>query len=80
MNKLRSFRAGLFSILLLAAVLVAGCGPSAEVGELQSESQTVEMEDGGPVRVEIDFGAGELEVSGGAEKLLEADLPITSPS
>lgn len=58
----------------LVFVLVAGCAPRFRVGELQSESQTVELGEAGPVRVEINFGAGNLEVTGGAEELLEADF------
>ena len=46
----------------------------ARVGALQTESQSVELEDAKSVRVEIDMGAGDLEVTGGAEKLLEADF------
>lgn len=74
MSKTRSSKANSVLFLLLAAVLAAGCSSRARVGDLQSESQTIEMQDGGPVRVEIDFGAGELKVSGGAEELLEADF------
>ena len=44
------------------------------MGALQTESQSVELGDAESVRVEIDFGAGDLEVTGGAEKLLEADF------
>jgi hypothetical protein len=44
------------------------------VGALQNESQSVELGDANSVSVEINFGAGDLEVTGGAEKLLEADF------
>jgi hypothetical protein len=44
------------------------------VGTLQSESQAVELGDAKSVRVEINLGAGDLEVTGGPEKLLEADF------
>jgi hypothetical protein len=64
----------LITIMLLGALLLAGCGSEARVGALQTESQSVELGDAESVRVEIDFGAGELEVTGGAEKLLEADF------
>ena len=58
----------------MAALFLAGCAPQFRVGELQSDSQTVELDDADAVRVEIVMGAGDLEVSGGAEELLEADF------
>ena len=60
--------------LVLFAALLASCRPEARVGALQTESQAIELGDARSVRVEIDFGAGDLEVTGGAEKLLEADF------
>jgi hypothetical protein len=60
--------------LVFLVDLLAGCAPRARVGELRSESQFVELGDAESVRVEINLGAGDLEVKGGAEKLLEADF------
>jgi hypothetical protein len=62
------------ALVLLGALLLTGCDARARVGELRTESQTVELGDAESVRVEINFGAGNLEVTGGAEKLLEADF------
>jgi len=62
------------AFVLLSAQLLAGCAPRARVGALQTESQSVELGDAESVRVEINFGAGDLKVTGGAEKLLEADF------
>src|SRR5512139_3579113 len=62
------------ALMVLGALLLAGCGSEARVGELQTGSQSVELGDASSARVEIDFGAGDLEVTGGAEKLLEADF------
>jgi hypothetical protein len=64
----------LIALVLFAALLLAGCGSWARVGELRSESQSVELGDARSVRVEITFGAGNLELTGGAAKLLEADF------
>jgi len=64
----------LITRVLFAAQLLAGCGSKARVGALQTESQSVELGDAKSVRVEIDMGAGNLQVTGGAEKLLEADF------
>jgi hypothetical protein len=64
----------LINLVLFAALLLAGCGSRARVGALRSESQSVELGDANSVRVEITFGAGNLELTGGAKKLLEADF------
>lgn len=60
--------------LALPGALLAGCAPQYRVGEMQSESQSVELGDAKAVRGEINFGAGDLEMTGGAEKLVEADF------
>ena len=62
------------ALVLLGALLIAGCGSMARIGPLRSESQSVELGDAGSVRVEINFGAGDLQLTGGAEELLEADF------
>jgi hypothetical protein len=62
------------ALMLLGALLLAGCGTRARVGALRTESQSVELGDAKSVRVEIVLGAGDLQVTGGAEKLLEADF------
>ncbi len=64
----------LITLVLFAALLLAGCGSQARVGALQTESQSVELGDAKSVRVEINLGAGDLKLTGGAEKLLEADF------
>lgn len=62
------------SLILLAALALAGCGPRARVGALQTQFQTVELDGAESASVEITLGAGDLTVTGGAEKLLEADF------
>jgi hypothetical protein len=64
----------LIARILLAALLLAGCSARPRVGALQSESQSVELGNTTSVRAEIDMGAGNLELTGGADKLLEADF------
>jgi hypothetical protein len=64
----------LIVIAIIAALLLAGCGSNARVGALRTESQSVELGDASSVRAEINFGAGDLKLSGGADKLLEADF------
>jgi N-terminal domain of toast_rack, DUF2154 len=62
----------LINLLLLGALLLASCSSRARVGQLQTETQSVELGDARSVRVEINLGAGDLNVTGGGEKLLEA--------
>jgi N-terminal domain of toast_rack, DUF2154 len=64
----------LIVIGVIAATLLASCSSAARVGAMRTESKSVELGDAKSVRVEIDLGAGHLEVTGGAEKLLEADF------
>lgn len=61
-------------MVVAISLVLAGCSPRLRVGELQTESQSVELGDADAVRVEIQFGAGELKVSGGAQDLLEASF------
>jgi hypothetical protein len=63
--------------IMVVLLTTLGCAPttsSARVGSLQTESQSVELGDVESVRVEIDMGAGELNVTGGANELMEADF------
>ncbi len=62
------------AFMLFAQLLLAGCSSKLRVGALQNETQSVELGDAKSVKVEIEFGAGKLEVTGGAEKLLEGDF------
>jgi hypothetical protein len=64
----------LIALVLLGTLLLTGCGARARVGTLQTESQSVELGDAESVVVEITFGAGDLEVTSGAQKLLDADF------
>lgn len=61
-------------ILITGMLWLAACGSRARVGELQNESQTVELGESENIRLEVFFGAGDLQVSGGAADLLEADF------
>jgi hypothetical protein len=60
---------------LVVILLGASCyADGAKVGRLQTGSRTVELGGATVVRVEVEMGAGELDVSGGAGELLEADF------
>ena len=60
--------------VLVASLLLASCNPSLKVGTLQTESKSIELGDASSVRVDISMGAGDLQLTGGAEKLMEADF------
>jgi len=60
--------------VLLLMVLLAGCSSGARVGKLQTESQSVELGDAKAVNVMINMGAGDLELTGGADNLLETQF------
>ena len=64
----------LAGLLVVVVVLFAAtsCTGGSRVGDLQTKSETVELGDAESVSVEIELGAGELAVSGGAAELLEA--------
>jgi len=64
----------LIALVLFAALLLTSCGSQARIGALQTDSQSVELGDAKSVRVEIVMGAGNLNVTGGADKLLRADF------
>lgn len=64
----------LTSLVLLIALALTGCGSAPRVGALQTESQSVDLGSDESVSVRLVLGAGDLAVTGGAEKLLEADF------
>lgn len=64
----------LITILFIGALLLASCNPALTVGELKTESRSVDLGDAKSVTVTIDFGAGVLDVEGGAKDLLDADF------
>jgi len=61
-------------LVLVSVTLLTGCAPRLRVGALRSESKSVELGDADSAHVEVSFGAGNLDVTGGAEKLLDADF------
>jgi len=59
--------------LMVILLMVSGC-TTVEVGELQTESRTVELENADSVDVELDMSRGEMNIAGGADKLLDAEF------
>jgi hypothetical protein len=62
------------AIVLIGALLLSSCSTTTKVGELHTESQSIELGNAQSANVEINLGAGLLQLSGGAEKLMEADF------
>jgi hypothetical protein len=66
-------------VLVIAAVaatiFVGACGPQrVDVGELQTETRSVEFENAESVRANFRMALGELNLTGGADRLMEADF------
>src|SRR5262245_51022419 len=62
------------------AVLLTGCvDDHFPRGEPRRESRTIELDKVEMLRVELHFGAGELRLSGGSPKLLDADFTFEAP-
>jgi hypothetical protein len=68
----------LFTVLVTAVILAGACGMqpggTPEVGKLQHESKSVDPKDAQSVRAQLKMGAGELNLTGGADQLMEGDF------
>jgi len=74
MNRRKLRTIGLL-VAVMVLLLTGGCigrGPRLRIGALKTESQSVELGGAESVRVEIEMGAGELDVAGGGGELLDA--------
>ena len=70
-------------LLLVAAVAVAlfagACGTQRggtqqQVGKIQSESKSVDLKNAQSARAQLKMGAGELNITGGADQLMEGEF------
>ena len=68
----------LFTLLMIAAVLAGACGMqpggTPQVGKMHHESRSVDPENAQSVRAQLKMGAGELNLTGGADRLMEGDF------
>ncbi len=73
---MRNKQSVIVSLLILIAMsfAITACKKGVRVGDLQTKSQTVELGDADSVNVEIQMGAGRLDVSSGTGELLEASF------
>jgi hypothetical protein len=60
--------------ILLGSIACNLTRTGIKVGPLKTESQSIERDDAESVRADIEMGAGVLDVSGGANELLQADF------
>src|SRR5918998_6352507 len=73
------------SILMMAAmaVLTGACGTQGggtqQVGKMQRESKSVAPKDAQSARAQLKMGAGELNLTGGADQLMEGDFTYNVP-
>jgi hypothetical protein len=68
----------LFTLLVTGAVLAGACGTqpagTQQVGKMQRESKSVDPQDAQSARAQLKMGAGELNLAGGADQLMEGDF------
>lgn len=57
----------------VAALFLVSCGTQG-IGDLQRESRSVDLDNAQSVRAELKMGAGELNLTGGADALMEGDF------
>lgn len=70
-------------MMAATAVFAGACGTqrggTQQVGEMQRESQSIQAENAQSVRANLRMGAGELNLTGGADQLMEADFAYNVP-
>jgi hypothetical protein len=68
----------LLALLVIVAVLAGACGSQRggeqQVGEMQRQSKSVDPKGAHSARAQLKMGAGELNLTGGADQLMEADF------
>jgi hypothetical protein len=69
----------LFALLITAVVLAGACGTRGggtqqEVGKMRHESKSVDPQNAQSARVNLQMGAGEMNLTGGADQLMEGDF------
>lgn len=57
--------------MILVVFIIGGIASCVQVGDLQEETRTVQLGEADMARIDLDMGAGEFRVQGGAEELFE---------
>jgi hypothetical protein len=60
--------------MMSGTALFAGACGGQRVGELQRQSQSVDVGEARSVRTDLEIGAGQLNLTGGTDRLMEADF------
>jgi hypothetical protein len=67
-------------VMMSATAIVAGAcgtqrgGTQQQVGKMQSESKSVDLKNAQSARAQLNMGAGELNLTGGADQLMEGEF------
>jgi hypothetical protein len=74
----------LSTFMMVATVVLAGAcgsqpGGTPKVGKMRHASKSVEPENAQSARAQLEMDAGELNLTGGADKLMEADFSYNVP-
>lgn len=77
---MKPLRIILATLLTLSAVSVSGCLATAELRETMTRSLSISPNGASSATVDIDFGLGDLTVSGGAANLLDAVITSNVPA
>ena len=68
----------LIAMMAATAVLAGACGMqpggTQQVGKMQHDSQSVDLKNAQSTRAQLKMGAGELNITGGADQLMEGDF------
>jgi hypothetical protein len=68
----------LIVMMAATAILAGACGTQSggtqQVGKMQSESQSVDLKNAQSTRAQLKMGAGELNLTGGADQLMEGEF------
>src|SRR5215218_9777773 len=67
------------TVVLAGACSTQGGGTQQEVGKMQHDSKSVDPENADSARAQLKMGAGELNLTGGADQLMEADFSYNVP-
>ena len=62
------------TVVLAGACSTQGGGTQQQVGKMQRESKSVDPKNADSARAQLKMGAGELNLTGGADQLMEADF------
>src|ERR687897_2835930 len=69
----------LLIVMMAATAILAGAwgpqrGGTQQVGKMQRDSQSVDLKNARSTRAQLKMGAGELNITGGADQLMEGEF------